>query len=225
MKDASLVTLTDPRSPVAEAFRALRTNLEFSSLDRPLRSLLVTSAAPEEGKSTLLANLAVSIAQAEKQVILADCDLRRPAQHTLFGLKDSPGLTTMLRDGATLSDPPLQDTSVPGLKVLTSGPLPPNPPDVLSSQRMEQALAALLDRCDILLLDAPPIIAVTDAAILAARADAVLLVVNAGKTRREHAQRAKALLEHVNARLLGVVLNGVPLDDAVHLYHSHREAP
>lgn len=219
----SLVTLTDPRSPVAEAFRALRTNLEFTQLERPLKSLVVTSAAAEEGKSTVLANLAVTMAQAEKRVILADCDLRRPSLHSLFGLKESPGLTSMLVEGGALSQPPLQATQVDGLQVVTSGPLPPNPPDVLGSRRMDQALAALRERCDILLLDAPPVVAVTDAAILAAKADGVLLVVNAGKTRREHAQKAKELLEQVNARLLGVVLNGVRLDQTTHLYYAQTK--
>ena len=127
-----LVTVQNPRSPIAEAYRGLRTNLTFSSLDRPLRSMLITSAGPEEGKSTVLANLAVVEAQAGRQVIVVDADLRRPRQHELFGLSNATGLTTLLADEK--GDPAsfLQTTSVPGLRVLTTGPLPPNPAELLA---------------------------------------------------------------------------------------------
>lgn len=219
----SLVTLTDPRSPIAEAYRGLRTNLDFSSLDHPLRTLLVTSAAPEEGKSTILANLAVTIAQAGKRVILVDCDLRRPSLHRIFDLDDAHGLTSMVVDEKALAAPPLQETSVPGLQVLPGGPLPPNPAELLGSHRMEEIIGLLADRADIVLFDAPPVIAVTDAVVMASRVDGVLLVISAGKTKREHVQRAKALLDKVNARLVGAVLNNVELDTSLQRYYA-REA-
>ncbi|RME48802.1 MAG: polysaccharide biosynthesis tyrosine autokinase [Chloroflexi bacterium] len=218
-EQAKLVTLSDPRSPVAEAYRSLRTNLEFSSLDEPLRTMVVTSPAPEAGKSTTLANLAVTMAQAGKQVILVDCDLRRPSLHEIFGVSNTTGLTSVILDDTT-SAPPLRETGVPGLKLLTSGPLPPNPAELLGSRRMADLIRALREQADIVLFDAPPVIAVTDAAILASQVDGVLLVLNAGVTRREHAQRAKAALEKVNARLIGTVLNNVKLDTSLYGYYS-----
>lgn len=214
-----LVTLADPRSPVAEAYRSLRTNLEFSSLDKPLRTMIVTSAAPEEGKSTVLANLAVVMAQAGRQVILVDCDLRRPVLHELFGVSNHTGLTTALLDEAA-AELPLRETSVPGLRLLPSGPLPPNPAELLDSRRMAELIQTLREQADIVLFDAPPVIAVADAAILASKVDGVLLVINAGVTKREHAQRAKAALERVNARLVGTVLNNVELDMSLYGYYS-----
>jgi capsular exopolysaccharide synthesis family protein len=219
----SLITLTAPRSPVSEAYRTLRTNLEFSSLDKPIKTMVVTSPGSEEGKSTTLANLAVTIAQADKKVILVDCDLRRPAQHAMFGLPNDVGLTTMVVDAKAMGEPPLLDTGVPGLRLLPSGPLPPNPSELLGSRRMQEIIAGLSERADIVLFDAPPIVAVTDAAVLASRVDAVLLVVKAGATKRDHAQKARALLEKVNAHLVGAVLNNVKMDTSYYHYYSEQE--
>ncbi|OGO43226.1 MAG: capsular biosynthesis protein [Chloroflexi bacterium RBG_16_57_9] len=218
-----LVTLVNPRSAVAEAYRSLRTNLEFSSLDHPLRTMILTSAAPEEGKSVTLANLAVAMAQAGKRVIVADCDLRRPSQHRLFELRQNPGLTTMILEESALNRPPLQSTSVPNLQVLTSGPLPPNPAELLSSQRMIDVIKALADQADVVLFDAPPVIAVTDAVVLAAKVDGVLLVVQAGRTRREHVEKAKALLDKVNARVVGSILTNVRADSSLQYYYAAQE--
>ncbi len=212
----NLITISDPRSPVAEAYRSLRTNLEFSSLDRPLHTLLITSPGPEEGKST------VTIAQAGRKVIVVDCDLRRPRQHEIFGVSNAVGLTTAVRDEASLADPPLQETAVADLWVLPSGPLPPNPSELLASQRMGQLIERLRARADMLLFDAPPVVAVTDAAVLAGKVDGVLLVVNAGATKRQLALRAKELLERVNARVVGAALCNVALDSALHSYYAQR---
>ena len=218
----SLVTVGTPRSPISEAYRSLRTNLEFSSLDRPLKTMVVTSPGPEEGKSTTLANLAVTLAQAEKKVILVDCDLRRPSQHQIFGVKNGVGLTTMVVDDEAMTDPPVQETEVPGLWLLPSGPLPPNPSELLGSRRMEEIIAVLSQRADIVLFDAPPIIVVTDAAVLSSKVDGVLLVINAGGTKRDHAQKAKGLLEKVNAHLVGAVLNNVKIDTSLHRYYAEQ---
>ncbi len=216
----NLITLTNPRSPAAEAYRTLRTNLYFSSLDRALETLIVTSAAPGEGKSTILGNLAVTMAQGEKRTILVDADLRRPSLHKLFGVGNSLGLTTMAVEDSALADPPLATTGVENLWLLPSGPLPPNPAEMLGSRRMAEIIAALKARADIVLFDAPPVIAVTDAVVLGTQVDGVLLVINAGKTRREHALRAKELLERVKVRLVGAVLNNAPPDQSLGGYYA-----
>ena len=218
-----LVTLTDPRSPISEAYRTLRTNLQFVSPDKPLQTLLVTSPGPEEGKSTMLANLAVAMAQSEKKVILVDCDLRRPSLHKLFGVTHRQGLTTMMVDNKALNAPPLQETGVAGLELLASGELPPSPSDLLGSQRMDRVLAALRERADVVLIDAPPVLAVTDAALLSTKVDGVLLVVSAGQTRRDSVQAAKAKLEQVNAHVIGAVLTNVSFDANMQRYYYTKE--
>lgn len=220
IQNPKLATVADPRSPMAEAYRSLRTNLSFANLDHKLHTILVTSAGPEEGKSTVLANLAVVEAQAGRQVIIVDADLRRPRQHELFGVANSEGLTTMLADENGLLQPPLQPTAVPGLQILTSGPQPPLPAEMLASERMGRAIAALAARADLVLFDAPPVVAVTDAAILAPQVDGVLLVINADRTRREHAQRAQQLLQQVNAHIIGSVLNNVVPDSGLSSYYK-----
>ncbi len=207
-----LITLTDPRSPASEAYRTLRTNLTFAALDKPLETLVVTSPAPDEGKSSVLANLAVAMAQGERRTILVDADLRRPALHEIFGSGNERGLTTMIVEQAALDDPPLTDVGVDNLWLVSSGPLPPNPADILGSRKMEQVIAALKARADIVLFDAPPVVAVTDAAVLGTKVDGLLLVICAGRTRREHAQRAQELLERVHVRVVGSVLNDAPRD-------------
>jgi non-specific protein-tyrosine kinase len=207
-----LITLTDPRSPAAEAYRTLRTNLTFAALDNPIETLVVTSAAPNEGKSTVLANLAVTMAQGERRTIVVDADLRRPGLHEVFGAMNDQGLTNMIVDEAALDDPPLIEVGVENLRLVPSGPLPPNPADILGSRKMERVIGALRERADIVLFDAPPVVAVTDAAVLGTKVDGVLLVVAAGRTRREHAERAKELLERVHIRIVGAVLNDAPRD-------------
>ena len=214
----SLITLTDPRSPVSEAYRTLRTNLSFTSLDEPITTLVVTSPAPDEGKSTTVANLAVTIAQGGRRTILVDCDLRRPALHTLFGLNPEPGLTNLLLEED--SEAKLQNTEVEGLQILTSGPLPPNPADLLGSQKIDRVIKLLTEQADIVLFDAPPVIAVTDAAVLGAKVDGLLLVISAGKTRREHAERAKELLEQAKVRILGAALTNAPKDSGLGGYYG-----
>ncbi len=220
MAATQLITLRDPRSPAAEAYRTLRTNIQFASLDRPIHTLLATSSAPDEGKSTTIANLAVTMAQAEQRVILVDCDLRRPSLHTIFGLANTAGLTTMmLQQGREL---PAQPTDVPGLQVLTSGPIPPRPADILGSKRMAAIIALLREQADIVLFDTPPINAVTDAAVLATAVDSVLLVFRAGSTKRDRAREAQKLLSKVNAHVVGVVLTDVKADRDQYSYSSDQ---
>lgn len=215
-----LITLTDVRSPQAEAYRSLRTNLEFSSLDHPLHTILITSASPNEGKSITLANLGVIEAQTGRKVILLDCDLRRPRLHEIFGVSNNLGVSSVLMDPE--ADLPLQSTTVANLEVLPGGPLPPNPADLLASQRMDQLLARVSDQADLVLVDAPPVIVATDAALLAAKVDGVVLVVSAGQTKREHAERAKDLLAKVNARLVGAVLHNAAVDAALYANYGRN---
>jgi len=213
-----LVTLSDPQSAAAEAYRALRTNIQFSSLEKPVRRLLFTSSGPDEGKSTTVANLAVAMAQADLKVIVADCDLRRPSQHELFNLPNDQGLTTLFLGRASAlgkaahMEPPLRQTGVPNLLVLTSGPVPPNPAELLGSAHMDSILDELTRRADIVLLDSPPVVAVTDAAVLSAKVDGCLLIVGAGIVKRDLVKRARSLLEAVHANVLGIVVNNVPPD-------------
>lgn len=209
--NSTLIALRDPRSPAAEAYRTLRTNIQFSSLDKPLHTLLVTSTSPDDGKSTTLANLAVTMAQAEQRVLLVDCDLRRPGLHTLFDVPGEPGLTNVILDQVE-TDFPFQQTSVPGLTLLPSGPLPPRPADLLGSQRMGALIERLQTQADMILFDTPPVTAVTDAAVLSTHLDGVLLVMRAGTTRRDRAREARRLLEKVKANIIGVVLNNARLE-------------
>ncbi len=216
MKD--LITLTDPRSPASEAYRTLRTNLSFYSLDEPIRTLVVTSPTANEGKSVTIANLAVTMAQGGRRTILVDCDLRRPSLHTIFSVENDAGLTTMFLDETATTG--LQPTGIDNLVLLPSGPLPPNPADLLGSRQVERVLERLLEQADIVLLDAPPVIGFTDAAVLGARVDGVLLVLRAGKTKREHAERAKAQLERANVRILGVTLTDAPEEGNIGDYYA-----
>ncbi|HZR00633.1 MAG TPA: CpsD/CapB family tyrosine-protein kinase [Chloroflexota bacterium] len=213
------MTLANPRSPVAEAYRTLRNNVQLSNVDNPVRSLLVSSASQDEGKSTTLANLGVTFAQAGNRVVLVDCDLRRPTLHKLFGVPNDKGLTSMLLADQSAALP-LLDTPVEGLRLLPSGPPPPNPSELLGSKRLEAAIARLQEEADLLLFDSPPVLAVSDAAVLARRVDAVLLVVSAGKTKRDQASRARQVFDRTGARILGVVLNNARLDASVYSYYA-----
>lgn len=199
----NLVTITDPQSPAAEAYQSLRTNIQFSSLDQTLRTLLIAAADSGANKSEALANLAVVMARTGDRVIVVDGDLRRPQQHEIFGVGNQQGLTTWLNgDGA----PPLQSTAVDNLQLLSAGPATKNPVALLSNKRLGEALAELAGLADYVLCDAPPVLAVTDAALWATVVDGVVLLVNAGGTKREEAQRARTVLAKVQANLLGAVL-------------------
>jgi capsular exopolysaccharide synthesis family protein len=216
-----IVTLTAPASPAAEAYRALCMNLEFAAVDRQLRTLLVTSPGPHEGKSAAVANLAVAMADSDRSVILVDADLRRPGQHELFGLSNEHGLSDMFRGQAASAELPLQSIPNSALKVLTSGPLPPIASQLLAARKMDEVIAQLLEHADLVLFDAPPIVAVTDASLLASKVDGVLLVVKAGSTRRDHVRAAKDRLDKVNAWLVGSVLLNAPFDRSLGGYYPN----
>ena len=218
-----LVAADLPRSPASEAYRILRTNLQFSAVDKPLRTLLITSANPTEGKSLTAANLGVVMAQAGLSVVIVDSDLRRPTLHRIFRLTKEDGLTNALLQGNPNPDDYLQATTVENLRVLTSGPLPPNPSELLGSERMGRLIEHLRGQADILLFDSPPCLAVTDAAVLSSQVDGVLLVVDAGASRRELAARAVEDLRKVGGNVLGVVLNRLSSRRSGYYYYYSSE--
>lgn len=203
-----VVALNDPKSAMAEAYRTVRTNLQFAGLDQAKKSILVTSAGPGEGKSTTVANLGVTMAMAGTRTLLVDSDLRRPALHKLFNLPNTSGLTTVLADKTTVQES-IASTRLPDLFVLPSGPLPPNPAEILSSRRMMEFAEAAKARYDLVLFDSPPIISLSDSLILSSCVEAVILVVKSGQYPYELIRQAKAQLEGVKANVLGILLNSV----------------
>jgi len=225
-----LAVADNPKSAVAEGFRTLRTNLQFLSADRPLRTLVISSSAPSEGKSTVAVNLAISMAQMDQRVILVDCDLRRPTLHRTFGLNSSPGLCNFLAGKAKLEEI-LRESSIPGLRLITAGPVPPMPAELLGSHRMKELLATLAEQADTVIIDTPPSIAVTDATLLSVISDGVILVVSCGKTTRDQAKTALLTLEKAGVTPLGVVMNMVDRRRGYgyyyyyyRKYYSHYEA-
>ena len=219
------ITMAEPRSPVAEAFRSVRTNLQYSSVDHPLKTILVTSPSPEEGKSSVAANLAVALAQSNRRVVLIDGDLRRPTLHKIFGLYNRHGLGNLFLDprpaqeGQINLNGTVQNLGAGSPRVITSGNLPPNPAELLASERMAAILQLLAKHLDYVVLDSPPVLAVTDAVALASRVDGVVLVVKPGFTKLRAAQQAITQLHHVGANLLGVVLNDVDHKQAGYYYY------
>jgi capsular exopolysaccharide synthesis family protein len=223
MTNYQLITQENAKSPIAEAYRTLRTNLQFAKAGEALNTLMYTSAGPGEGKSTTVANSAVVLAQSGKKVIIVDCDLRKPVQHKIFGLAKQ-GVTNALVENHSPVDL-LQKTAVNNLQVLASGPIPPNPSELLGSGKMAQLFQELREGCDLLLIDAPPVVAVTDACVLASQVDGVVLVTAAGLVRPEMAQHAKELLVKAKGALLGVVLNRVAIDKQhAHYYYYYGDA-
>ncbi len=205
-----VAALLYPRSGVAEAYRTLRTNIEFSSVDAPIRTLLVTSAIPGEGKTVTAANLAVVFAQAGRRVLLVDADLRKPGVHLMFDMPNAHGLTTLLRSDEVSLDAIAQVTEQDNLRILTTGPLPPNPAELMGSQRMRTVLEILRSSADLVILDSPPLQAVTDSALLSSLMDGTLFVVDAGRSRRRSVRLGREALARAGANVLGAVLNRVP---------------
>jgi capsular exopolysaccharide synthesis family protein len=203
-----LITVVNPRSPVSETYRTLRTNIEFASVDEALQVIMVSSAGPGEGKSTTIANLAVAFSQSDRKVLLIDADMRKPTAHKSFQISNRFGLSSVISQQCTLQEV-IQSSDIPNLDIMTSGPIPPNPAEMLASKRMTALLEELKGKFDIVLIDTPPLLAVTDAQIASTKSDGVVLVVDQGRVKRQFAQRAIQNLQNVNARILGVVLNNV----------------
>lgn len=204
--DEALITYKKPRSVVAEAYRVLCTNLGFAGVDKSLKTILITSAQTQDGKSTIAANLAVATAQAGFKVILVDCDLRKPVQHKIFQIPNTTGFTNCIITNADV-ERTAHSLSVNNLKILTCGPIPPNPTEILNSERSQLLWNNLRANYDYVFIDSPPILAAADASILASRVDGVIMVIRSGATRIEAAVEVKNQLAKANSHLIGVVLN------------------
>lgn len=206
-KVTRVASIEEPTSGTAEAYRTLRTSIQFLGLDQSLRTLQVTSPASREGKTTTLVNLAVALARAGRRVVVVDCDLRRPRVHQFFGLNSDVGFTSVLLGDVPLSGA-LQDVpNVEGLRILASGPVPANPSELLAGERTIEILTALQADADVVLIDSPPVLPVSDATVLATRVDGTLMVATANLTRRRQLARALELLRQVEAVVVGTVLN------------------
>jgi capsular exopolysaccharide synthesis family protein len=207
-----LIVHEKPMSGIAEAARAIRTNVLFLSPDRPYRTLMVTSAGPAEGKTTVACCVAVAMAQAGRRVVLVDCDMRRPRIHKVFGKERGQGITTAILEQHPRLDEIVHATDVPNLSIVTTGPLPPNPAEILHSAAFGRLLESLKEAFDTVVLDSPPIVPVTDAAILSTAVDGTIVVVRAFQTSKDLARRAVRAVRDVGGHLVGVVLNAVDLD-------------
>lgn len=203
-----IITDINPKSPISEAYRTLRTNIDFSSIDEELKVIMLTSAGPGEGKSTTATNLAVVFAQNERKVLIIDADLRKPTMHHTFNKSNRFGLTNLLT-GKSHYNEVVTETHIPNLDLLPSGPIPPNPSEILSSKRMTALLEELKGQYDLVVVDTPPALAVADAQIMATKCDGVILVISAGTTKRDAASKMRANMDHVKARVIGAVLNNV----------------
>ncbi|MGN9134674.1 CpsD/CapB family tyrosine-protein kinase [Clostridium sp. HCP1S3_B4] len=208
-----------PKSIAAEAYRTLRTNIQYSSFDEEIRTIVVTSSEPGEGKSTTAGNIAISFAQAAKKTVIIDCDLRKPSLHKKFKISNIGGLSDILIGKEKIDD--VIHHFNEELDVITSGKLPPNPAEMLGSRTMERLLVALKERYDIIILDTAPLQAVTDAQILSTKSDGIILVVRAHATKRESVIQAKGLIEKVGGKILGTVLNGVENTRGKYYYYYY----
>jgi capsular exopolysaccharide synthesis family protein len=219
MADISFITERDKLSPISEAYRAIRTNLQFASADKTIKSVVFTSAAPSEGKSTTDINLALVMGQDNKRVLLIDADMRRPVLHRCFGLENR-GLSNCFADNLSLKDV-IQHDIAQNLDVVTSGPVPPNPAELLGSAKMQELLKEAEAEYDYVFLDMPPILVVTDAAVLGSQTDGVILVVGSGDISPDEGRQAKALLEKAHVNILGVILNKVPQQHQGNYYYYY----
>lgn len=217
----SLVALSEKYSNVAEQYRAIRSNIRFSSVDRPLKSMVVTSAGPGEGKSTTAANLAIIFANSGKRVLLVDADLRKPSVADSFQILNAKGLSNLLIDSDVTHENLVYQMSVDNLWIMPSGPKPPNPSELLGSQRMIEVIEKLTNCFDLVIFDMPPVVTVTDAQIVAAKVDGTLFVVRERKTNKQMAQKAKKLLMMANANVLGVVYNATSAKDQKDYYYGN----
>ncbi|MGX7173683.1 CpsD/CapB family tyrosine-protein kinase [Enterococcus ratti] len=219
---SGLVTVTNPFSGISEQYRTIRTNIQFVSPNgQQTKTIVVTSSEPEEGKSTTVANLAVVFAKSGQKVLVIDADMRKPALYKTFQLDNGYGLSNILSSNEAISEG-IQKTPIDHLSVLPSGPTPSNPSELLSSQRMDQLLVEVRQFYDIVMIDVPPVVAVTDAQIVASKVDGTLLVVRESASRKESLLKAKKLLEIAQANMLGIVYNGAKQSkDASYYYYGN----
>jgi tyrosine-protein kinase Etk/Wzc len=218
--ESKMITRFSPKSPISEAYRSLRTNIQFADIDNPKRVILMSSSATKEGKSTTCVNLAITFAQMGSRVLLVDSDLRRPTLHNFFGVDKMYGLTNLLIGSLGFNEV-VKRTEVENLDLITAGDIPPNPAEMVASERMKHFLEEARQRYDVVLLDSPPVVAVTDAAILTTRADATILVVSSGMTGRGELKRAINLINGVGSKVLGVVMNGLDIKKMYGSYYYY----
>lgn len=216
-----IVSLDNPRSPISEAFRTLRTNIQFAGVDKPIKKILITGANPSCGKSTISANLGVTLAQTGSKVLMIDTDLRKPTLNYFFDLPREPGLSNLMIDDKLKPDAVIQKTAMINLFLLSSGPIPPYPAEMLGSEKMKYLVEYLIGQFEYLIFDSPPVIAVTDSSILAGLTDGVVLVLDHGRVTRDEAVMAAEQLHKVNANLIGTILNGVPKSNNYYNYYQY----
>lgn len=215
-----LVVDREPKSPVSEHFRTIRTNITYSNIDNPVKSVLFTSATPSAGKSTVAANVAIAYAQAGKNTLLIDGDLRRPTTHYTFEMQNVRGLSTAIINELPLNEV-ARESGIENLDVITSGPIPPNPSELLSSKKMNLFMKAVTDHYDMVIVDSPPVLAVTDSQVLSQLTDATILVTNVEDNNRETIKNAKELMEKADANIIGVVLNNKKMDNKKDSYYYY----
>jgi capsular exopolysaccharide synthesis family protein len=219
--EGRIITNLNPKSTVSEAYRILRTNIQFSSPDKKLKSILFTSAGMDEGKTTTVINLAITMAQAGNKVLVVDCDLRKPTIHSYVKLSNEKGLTTILAQNEDFRSI-IKDIKIDNLDIIPSGPIPPNPAELLGSQRMEKFLETVKGFYDYILIDTPPVGFLTDAAVLSTKIDGVILVIPSGRVTIELANRVKHSLQRVKANIIGVVLNKMPVNRSSYYYSNYN---
>ncbi|WP_020008250.1 CpsD/CapB family tyrosine-protein kinase [Salinicoccus albus] len=215
-----LIVEREPKSPISEMFRTIRTNITYSSVDTSVKSVLFTSATPDAGKSTIAANMAIAYAQAGNKTILVDADLRRPTTHYTFEMPNQRGLSTSIVNEVPMESI-IRESETENLDVVTSGPVPPNPAELLSSKKMGHFLKTVSQQYDMVILDSPPILAVTDAQLLSKEADGTILVTDTEANNRDSLAQAKDLLEKADANILGVVLNNKKMDNKKDSYYYY----
>lgn len=219
---SNLVTLTDSKSVAAEAYRTLRTNIQFSSYDQEVKVITVTSSRPAEGKSTVACNMAITFAENGKRVLLIDADLRRPTVSKKFKLPNSMGIVNVILNHDLFQETVHKDV-VTGLDIITSGVIPPNPSELLGSKKFQKLMEEMKGMYDTIILDSPPLLAVTDAQVLTTISDGTIIVAQHGVTKKEEILQAKDLLEKVKGNILGVVLSQIPPEDNGYYYYYSYE--
>jgi len=217
-----LITKENPKSPVSEMYRTIRTNIDFSMVDEELKTLIITSSSPQEGKSTTSSNLAVTFAQTQKRILIVDADLRRPTLHKQFKIDNRAGLTHVITKKTPLEEA-IVNSGVDNLWVMPAGPTPPNPAELLGSKSMSELIEILTAQFDMVIFDMPPLLAVADAQILSRNCDGVLLVVGSGKTKKEELLRSKELLDKAHAKIIGAVLHGVDPKEVTGQYYYYGQ--
>ncbi|WP_084804339.1 CpsD/CapB family tyrosine-protein kinase [Halonatronum saccharophilum] len=219
-RNNELIVHHNPKSPASEAYRSIRTNISFLSPDNPLKKILLTSSGPSEGKSLTVANLAISMAQNGKKVIIIDADMRKPMQHKFYNLTNFEGLSNILTGDISFEEG-IKDTDIDNLRVITTGTTPPNPAELLNSKRMDDLIDKAEEEADILFIDTPPVIAVTDAAVLSSKVDGTIIVVASHQAQEQMVAQAKDLLDKARANLIGVVMTKCPVKDSSNQYYYY----